>query len=52
MNFASINAPLEDMSEFAIENLIKSINGEDYKTEYKGLISLIIRDSVKNLKNQ
>jgi LacI family transcriptional regulator len=52
MNFSSINAPLEDMSEFAIENLIKSINGEDYQTEYKGLINLVIRDSVKNLKNQ
>lgn len=49
LNFSSINAPLEEMSEFAAENLIKSINNEEYENIFKGKVQLIERDSVKKI---
>lgn len=49
MSFASIKAPLEEMSEFAAENLIKSINNEEYLKVFKGQVELIERDSIKDL---
>lgn len=52
LNFSSINAPLEDMSEFAIENLIKSINNEEFHNFFIGEIQIIERDSVKKIINR
>ena len=52
MSFSSIKAPLEEMSEFAIENLIKSINKEDFINIFKGEVELILRESIKDLNNE
>lgn len=52
MSFSSIKAPLEEMSEFAIENLIKSINKDDYLNIFKGEVELILRESIKDLNNE
>lgn len=47
---SSVNVPIDDISQFAVENLIKLINQEEYVKEYKFETQLILRNSVKNLK--
>lgn len=47
---SSVSVPIELISEFAIENLIKMINEEVYIPEHKFKTQLFLRKSIKELK--
>lgn len=49
---SSIKAPLEEMAEFAVENLIRNINNEDYVNHFIGKVELVEKNSVRPLINR
>lgn len=49
MGFTSLKAPLEKMSDFATDNLIKFIKNEEHEKAFKGKVEIIERDSVRDL---
>ena len=48
-SITSVNVPINEISKFAVENLINMVNGDSYEKERKFHTTLIVRDSSKKI---